>query len=344
MRAYSWKSGLLAGAVALLFATFPGAPVNAQAPAPSPGSAEIVARVGSEVITAGDLERRLASVPAFQLRAFGKSGDEIRRNFLERVLVRELLLSQAAAAEKLDQRADVQDRIRSVLRSIMLGYVRFDTAKSSPVIDAEVRAYYEKNWSKFHAPPRVAVWRILTASREEATAIIDAMKKDLTAKRWNELAREKSIDKATAMRGGNLGFVAPDGSTSDPSIKVPAEIMNAAMAVKDGELVPEPVAEGPRFAVVWRRQSMKPVDRSLEQEAMAIRQILAHEKVDGAVKSLVGKLRETALAEYHPELVDQIEITSSGDLQPMRRPGTLPTSRQKSAGPPQPVPRSDGLR
>jgi peptidyl-prolyl cis-trans isomerase C len=344
MRALSWKSGLLAGAVALLFATFPGASVNAQAPAPPPGNPEVVARVGSQVITAGDLERRLASVPTFQLKAFGRSGDEIRRNFLERVLVRELLLSQAAAAEKLDQRADVQDRIRSVLRSIMLGSVRLEIARGAPITDAEVKAYYDKNWSKFHAPPRLAVWRILTASRDEAAAVIEALKKDLSAKRWNELAREKSIDKATAMRSGNLGFVAPDGTTSDPSIKVPVEVMNAAMAVKDGELVSEPVAEGTRFAVVWRRQSMKPVERTLEQEAMAIRQILAHEKVDGAVKSLISKLRETQLSEHHPELVDQVEITSSGDLQPVRRPGTLPTSRRSSAAPPAPVPRSDGLR
>jgi peptidyl-prolyl cis-trans isomerase C len=342
MRAFSWKSGLLAGAVALLFATLPGSPVNAQAP--SAGSSEIVARVGSQVITAGDLERRLGSIPSFQLRAFGRNGEDIRRNFLERVLVRELLLSQAAAAEKLDQRPDVQDRIRGLLRSIVLGQVRLDTAKGSPVTDAEVKAYYDKNWSKFHSPPRYAVWRILTATREDAAAVIEAMKKDLSTKRWNDLAREKSLDKATAMRGGNLGFVAPDGTTSDPSIKVSVEIMNAAMAVKDGELVPEPVAEGPRFAVVWRRQTMKPVDRSLEQEAMAIRQILAHEKVDAEVKSVIGKLRETRLDEIHPELVDQIEVTSTGDLQPLRRPGTLPTSRRQSAAPPAPVPRPDGLR
>lgn len=344
MRAFSWKNSLLAGGVALLLTTSPGAPVRAQAPAPSTASAEVLARVGSRVITVGDLERRLANIPTFQLRAFGNSPDAIRKNFLERVLIRELLLSQAAAAEKLPERADVQDRVRSVLRSIVLGQVRMETAKSSPVTDEEVRVYYDKNWSKFHAPPRIAVWRILAGSREEAAAILEAMKKDLTPKRWNELARDKSLDKATAMRGGNLGFVAPDGTTSDPSIKVPVELMKAALTVKDGDLVPEPVAEGSRFAVVWRRQSMKAVDRSLEQEAMAIRQILAHEKVDAGVKGLVDKLRAEHVAELHPELLDQVEITSSGDLQPLRRPGTLPTSRRASAGPPQPVPRPDGLR
>ncbi len=43
------------------------------------------------------LERRLAMVPPFQLRTFGATPTEIKRNFLERVLVREALLAQGGA-------------------------------------------------------------------------------------------------------------------------------------------------------------------------------------------------------------------------------------------------------
>jgi peptidyl-prolyl cis-trans isomerase C len=342
MRIGSLKSGLLAVGVALLTATWPGAAVHAQAPAPP--SSPVIARVGSQVITAADLERRIAGVPPFQIRAFGRTPDEIRRNFLERVLVRELLLSQAASAQKLDQRPEVDDRVRSVLRSMVLGQVRLETAKGSPVTDQDVRTYYDQNWSKFHAPPRIAVWRILVESREDGLAIIEAMKKDTTAKRWNEIAREKSLDKATAMRGGNLGFVTPDGATSEPSVKVPPELMTAVMAAKDGEIIAEPVKEGSRFAVVWRRQSMKAVDRTLEQETMSIRQIVAHAKVDAAIKALVDKLRAAHVTELQPELVDQLDVSSSGDLQPVRRPGTLPSSRRPSAAPPAPVHKHDGTR
>jgi peptidyl-prolyl cis-trans isomerase C len=120
--------------------------------------------------------------------------------------------------------------------------------------------------------------------------------------------------------------------------------MAAVTAVKDGEIVPQPVKDGSKWAVVWRRQSMKPVDRTIEQESMAIRQILAHEKVDASVRALVEKLRKENLTEWSPEHVDTLDISSSGDLQPVRRPGTLPSSRRPSAAPPAPVHRHDGVR
>lgn len=345
MRFTSLKSGLLAGGIAILTASWPGTPLRAQpsqgGPAPasmsaSSSSGPVVARVGGRVITAGDLERRIAAIPLFQIRSFGRTPEEIRRNFLERVMVREVLLAEGAVQQKLNERPDVQDRIRSILRGMLLGRVRADTAANAPVTPVEVRAYYEENRAKFNAPARVAIWRILVTSREEAAQVLEEVKKDLTPKRWNELAREKSLDKATSMRGGNLGFVAPDGTTAESAVRVAPEVVGAVARVRDGEIVPEPVREGDRYAVIWRRQSMKSVARTVEQEDLSIRQILAHTKVEAALKGLTEKLRQEQLTEFNVELVDQIDITSSGELQPVKRPGTLPASRR--AGAARPVP------
>ena len=66
---------------------------------------------------------------------------------------------------------------------------------------------------------------------------LEKAKADLSPKRWNELARDESVDKTTSMRGGNLGFVAPDGSTTDPNLKVDPALYAAAEKVKDSELV-----------------------------------------------------------------------------------------------------------
>lgn len=337
MRPHFSKSGLLAAAIALLCTT---APASAQAP----GSAgTVVARVGSLTITSQDLDRRIASVPPFQLKSFGRTPEEIRRNFLERVLVREMLFAEGARAERLAELPQVEERIRNTLKSATLAKLRLETNVDG-ISDDEVRAYYEANRAKFHAPPRVALWRILTASPEEAAAILAEAQKDLTPKRWNELAREKSLDKATAMRGGNLGFVAPDGTTAEAGVKVDPALVIAAMEVKDAELVPRPVKEGGRWAVVWRRQSMKAVARSLEQEGPSIRQVLAHMKTEERIKSVLDNLRKDVVTELQPEVVDQLEITSSGEIQSARRPGSLPASRRPGAASPGPVPGPGGLR
>jgi peptidyl-prolyl cis-trans isomerase C len=81
---------------------------------------------------------------------------------------------------------------------------------------------------------------------------------------------------------------------------------------------------------------MRPVARTVEQEDMSIRQILAHNKVEAGLKALLEKLRQERLAELNAELVDQIDITSSGELQPLKRPGTLPASRRPGAARPMP--------
>src|SRR5262249_23526648 len=86
-------------------------------------------------------------------------------------------------------------------------------------------------------------------------------------KHWTELARSKSIDGATGMRGGNLGFVGPDGSTPEPGLKVSPAVLSAVGRLKDAEISPDPVQDGDRWVIVWRKQTMKSVERPLELEA-----------------------------------------------------------------------------
>jgi peptidyl-prolyl cis-trans isomerase C len=308
------------------------------------GKDAVVARVGTRVITVADVERRLANIPAFQLRPYGKTPAEIQRGVVEQVLVRELLLAQGAEAEHLLQSPEVGDRVRSVLRNAIIGQIRLDAAAESPVTDAEINTYYEANVARFNAPPRLALWRILVATPQQAKQIIETAKKDLAPKSWNELAREKSLDKVTAMRGGNLGFVAPDGTTADAAIRVDASLFRAGLTVNDGELVPEPVKEGDGYAVVWRRQSTRAVARTLEQEKPSIRQILLHDRIEKRIASLLEKIRQEEVKEVHPELVDLLTVSGTGEVQPVKRPGTLPGSRRGTTVLPVPQPGPGGLR
>ncbi|EYF02362.1 PpiC-type peptidyl-prolyl cis-trans isomerase [Chondromyces apiculatus DSM 436] len=292
----------------------------------------VVARVGAEAVTVGDVERRMGQLAPFQLRAYGQTPEEIRTRFVDEVVVRDLLFAQGAEASAMEKMPEVQERMRALLRGALLARLRAEVAKESPVTDDEVRVYYERNREKFNAPSRVALWRILVGTREEAEGILAELKKvPPTPQIWNDLAREKSLDKSTSLRGGNLGAVLPDGSTADPEIRVDPALLAAASQVKDGELVPEPVAEGGRWAVVWRRQGMKAVTRPLEQEATGIRQVLAHQKADARVKQLLEGLRKEHVKNFNPEAVALLEVSGAGELQPARRPGALPSSRKPLA-------------
>src|SRR5262245_23068736 len=87
--------GLIASGITLL-TMLAGSSVRADPPVDKDS---VVARVGTRVITVADVERRLATIPAFQLRPYGNTPAEIQRGFVEQVLVRELLRAQGAEAE-----------------------------------------------------------------------------------------------------------------------------------------------------------------------------------------------------------------------------------------------------
>lgn len=322
--------GLFAAALAFTLATVSGSPVQADTP-----DEAVVARVGAQTITAGELTRRMLQIPPFQLKSFGKTEDEIKKNFLERVMVRDLLLARGSLDQKLDTQENVEDRVRATLRSAMLQQIRIEV-QATPVSQEDVKKYYDENIEKFRAPERIAIWRILVEKKEDGAKIIEEVKKDNSVKKWSDLARDKSLDKATNMRGGNLGYVDPDGKTTDALIVVDKAVLDAAHALKDAELAPEPVKEGDKWAVVWRRQTMKAVSRSLEDEAPGIRQTLARQHVEERLKEVLEKARAEQVHDLKVEMVDDVGVTAQGDLQPLKRPGVLP-ARRSAPGKPQPA-------
>jgi peptidyl-prolyl cis-trans isomerase C len=299
--------------------------------------AAVVATIGSRPVTVGAMELRLRAIPDFQLAALGKSPDEVRRRVLEQVLVRDALFAEGAQARKLEQMPSVRERIDQVLRTARIELLKAETE----VTPAEIAGFYAENRARFDAPERIAVLRILCASRDEAARVLAEAKANGGPQRWNELARDRSIDKATSMRGGALGFLASDGSSSEPSVRADPALFAAASRVKDGEFVPEPVPEGGAFAVIWRRGSTPPVHRTLEQEAGAIRQVVVRRKLEDRTKSLVEKLRAESKVEIHPELVDLLDVEPTGQVGPKKRPGVSP---RKPALPPEPSATPRGLR
>lgn len=283
----------------------------------------VVVRAGSSSMTASDVQRRLRSIPAYQLEQFGSSPGEVRRAFVEQVLVPELLYAEHARASGLAQAPGTWDRTRDILQRALDNQLRESLAKN-PVTQAEIKQYYEANRSRFDTPRRIRIWRIVVDDEKLARRSIAAAKGDGGPKRWSELAREHSLDKATAMRDGDLGFVRPDGSTDTPRVEVDPKLFQAAETVRDGEVVPEPVKIGDRWAAVWRRGSMAAVRRTLEQESRTIRQVLMRKKLESQRAALLRDLKKRQLTQRNDRLLQYIDISPFGDVQSQPRPGVVP--------------------
>jgi peptidyl-prolyl cis-trans isomerase C len=291
----------------------------------APRRARVVLTVGSRKVTVGELEDHLAAIPPYQLEVLGASSQAVARAYLEQVLVRDLVLAEGASQRGLAQALPTSQLLVRALSGATLRNTRGPYASAAAVPPADVSRYYDENRARFLAPERVNLWRILCKTRDEAASILDTARREPTIARWNELAREHSLDKATNLRGGNLGFVAPDGVSNEAGVKVDPALVAAAQAVKDGELLPQPVAEGSAFAVVWRRGTVAANRRTLDEASAQIRAALYRERSEAAEKTLIGELRARNVKDLNPSLLGLIELRpfDAGLGQPRAPSGSL---------------------
>lgn len=270
--------------------------------------ARIALKVGERTITVGELEDRLAGIPPFQLATFGASPRDVVDAYVQQVLVRDLLLAEGAHERRLDTKEPALHQLARTRSSATLRAVRRDLGTPSSISDADVRAYYDAHLDRFDAPERVNLWRILCATEADARAVLDEASRDLTTTRFNDLARERSLDRATKFRGGNLGFLDPKGVSNQAGLTVDPALVKAAAEAKEGALVPHPVAEGDAFAVVWRRATVPATRRSLDDAAPEIRATLYRERAEAGEKKLIDELRQKHVRDVDPSLLGIIVL------------------------------------
>jgi peptidyl-prolyl cis-trans isomerase C len=276
--------------------------------------AQVVATLGAgptmRSITVGELEDRVAAMPPFQRATFGDTPSAVRRKFLSDVLVPEVLLAMGGADAKLDQQLPTSYGVERARSQATVRALRDRIGPAAAIPMQDVQKYYDDNRARYDTPERYQLWRILCKTREEAVAVVAAAKKEPTPKEFGELAREHSIDKATFLRAGNLGFVSADGASNEPGLRVDPSIVHAAQAVHDGDIVPSPVPEGDGFAVVWRRGTIAANKRTVEDAAAQIRDALWKARVEKGTHDLLDGLRSAKLRDVHEELLDTLEVPS----------------------------------
>ncbi len=317
----------LAAAATLSFARAPRADVAPDAPdahdAPATAAGHrqvVVAHVGPRAITAGDLEDHLARVPRYQLRTFGRTASEVVHGFFEQVMVRDVLLSVGAEEKHLDREIEVEQALDRMLSGATLRQLLASVGPAGAISPDEVQRYFEANRGRYESNERINIWRILCASRDEALTVLAQAKKDGTVATFTRLSREHNLDKATALRGGNLGFVNEAGVSNEPGLQVEAPIVKAAEGVKDGEFVPAPVQEGGSFSVVWRRGTQGGVHRTVDEVRAQIQDAIIRQKREAAEKALLDKLRAEKVSHVDESLLGSFDISiDDGTIGPKKR-------------------------
>ena len=180
----------------------------------SPPEEPLVAEVGPHEINTRLLRLYVEELPN-GLRT-QKTGDEARQYYLQALIDRRLLLLEARS-RGLDTTTtfqnSVKDAVNARVRSI---YKSQEIASKVKISNETVRRHFEKEGYGRE--------RLLNAIKVESRAAIDTVLQELRAGRtFEEVARTRSLDKRSAERGGELGFI---GRDQLESLHIPPTVFN----------------------------------------------------------------------------------------------------------------------
>lgn len=164
--------------------------------------AEVLAVVGGEKITEGDLEDTLDTMDPTTRHQF--EGAEGKKVLLD-ILIKNKIMLKEARKVGIPKEKEIKERIKQQTERIIVSeYFRRYIGKPMGINDAEVERYYETHKDDFLIPARVKLRHILVGSEADAAAVIARLK---NGEAFENLAKEVSTDEKTAPAGGLIGEI-----------------------------------------------------------------------------------------------------------------------------------------
>ncbi|MEZ4221511.1 MAG: hypothetical protein R3B13_11340 [Polyangiaceae bacterium] len=128
--------------IGIVLASLFTAPLGAGKPATAPDD-PVVVRVGNVEVRASELAERLQKLHEFERQSFGRTAAEVRRAYVEKKLLPELLQSEEARRRGFARRAEVRTKTEALLVSALKESILSEV--DAKLTDAEIRAYCERS-------------------------------------------------------------------------------------------------------------------------------------------------------------------------------------------------------
>ncbi len=305
--------------VALLLAGMLGVKVRAEDPPPSPDDArraKVFATVGSRTFTVGELEDLVnARSPYARQRLMQPA---VLKKLADDQIENELFFQ---GAEKLGF-ADDPEVQKFVDQTMIQVFVREDFEEAvtpAQVPEEAITKYYEENPEQFRRAEMRRARHILVAGEDEAKAILVELRADKGTP-FRALAKLKSLDTETKLRGGDLLYFTQDGTVVGKQGAAPIDptLAKAAFELEKTGDLSRPLDLGDGKWSVLELTGIRPEKiQTLQQADGAIRGKLWREEREAALEKLINDLRAELKPEVYPERMDAIVLPPpSGPSQP----------------------------
>ncbi|WP_419770522.1 MAG: peptidylprolyl isomerase [Candidatus Marinarcus sp.] len=201
-------------------------------------------------------------------------------------LVEKKLLTDKAIASGIEKNAGFTAALEKIKKDLALEIWMQEEFKKISVTDAQMKAYYTLNESKFQTDEKLNARHIVVETEKEAKDIIKTLKSAKNVEeKFIELAKKLSTG-PMAKNGGSLGEFSPK--------QMVPEFSQAAMALKKGEYSKTPVKTQFGYHVIYLESKVPSKKLSFDDVKLKIKQVLVQEEFRTAIKKVVAKLKENA--------------------------------------------------
>ena len=204
---------------------------------------------------------------------------DVRNNLIDR-LAMQLVIAQEAIKKGMDKQPDVSAQIELGRQSVLVNAFVQDYQKSNSVSDETLNAEYEKVKAKMAGTEYLAQ-HILVESEAEAMDVIARLKKN--PKAFDALAKEKSKDSGSKVKGGSLGWVDPRG--------VVPEFGAALKNLAKGKFTEAPVKSQFGYHVILLQDSRPKAIPPLDQIKSQLKQQVQEESMKKLFEDLKAKAK-----------------------------------------------------
>jgi parvulin-like peptidyl-prolyl isomerase len=171
------------------------------------------------------------------------------------------------------------------------------------VSDEEIREFYEKNKDKITKGTQFRASHILVATEEEANSIYDRIMK---GESFATLAKEYSLDKVSAEKGGDLGYFG--------SGRMVPEFERALIGMKKGE-ISKPVRTRFGYHIIKLTDIKKGKPATFEDAKESIRRQLILQKRKQRFDEFIARLKSETDITINEDLLSQVKLPWEKELE-----------------------------
>lgn len=253
----------------------------------------VVATYSGKKLTSADVLAEIERLPG-PSRTYLSAPDR-KRQFVENMILNDLLFEEGKK-QGYDKDPDIDRQIVDMRKRLVVQKLMRELQKPPEITDEQAKQYYDDN-PTLYSTTQIKAAHVLVKDEETAKEVRAQLEKDPS--KFAEVAKEKSTDRTSGGRGGELGKFAQG--------RMVPEFEKVAFALPVNELSqPVKTQYGWHIIIVTEREEgeRKPFDQVKEQIRATMRnkalQDTMQTRFDGLKQGAGLQINETVLAEITP--------------------------------------------